>query len=1532
MSHDDEGRLTEEISTLHFFASLPRWILRSRTKFSSFLARTFHLASTGSCPDSAVFPIPAPRLGLFGVQGVSKLNAKCWQRLCRQRVLHVIVMALNYLHRGNRPISPALLGRSPTAVHLAIYRRLRTLLTVCDRPDSHLLPPGRSGQEFIARLVELEHFASAHGAFNPDLYGGSHEEGPSPVLKVGKISEEHSFQSNKEFSAVRPYRSLDADRLKLAGDGKWPLADFLDDELWLPFLEPAVLLHHGEPTWDGPDCSREDRAENLKLAKLWDSKGLLALFAAPHSTGLACRVFNAHKSDTVDRQIGDRRWLNGAERHPKGPSAFLPAGPTIASIWCPTTCKLVGSASDRKDFYHQAKVSRARAATNQLAFAFDPEEFRGSAALSALYDDVGQSFDPVHDGDRYGLKPKTVLLPEDISQVYPAFNSLFQGDHLGVEYALSSHCKMLEDAGLLKDDSWVRRHKIFPRGPSWQGVVIDDFFSISREAAASENSQSRSVQELKVAENAYSEHGVFGSDEKTVRGQENFKAIGAEIFSDKKARDAGAITVGAPAAKRIPMACLSLKLAEMPVISRAIAARAAGNWVSIFMYRRSLCCVLAELFSFGSRAADDDSDVLRLPRKVAEELVLASVFGMIAVADISVSYDEEVYATDASLSKGAFTSAQITPDLSETLWLAGDRKGAYTMLDNPARSQLRALGCDVEDAETLADAPSPQKGLDFSFDAVEICGGSGVLSKALAVEGLNVCMPIDISGSKHCDLKDLRLVEWIFHMISTRRFRSVIVEPVCTTFSPAQHPASRSYSEPLGFDRKNPKTYLGNLLAFRCLAILWFAFRHEVIGLLEQPRLSKMAWLSMWQFLLKLGLSEAVTDSCAFGCIHRKPFRFLGCFLPMHEIAAKCPGGHTHVRIEGKYTKASAMYHPGLAKHLASVIARALRSRLDLDEPSCPRFESVVLNDVLAHAPWKVCSVWDWEKPAHINVLESRSLVALQRHLVLKGGDRRFNALLDSRVAKGAHAKGRSSAWSLRPSLMRSCAYIIADNLHPAYGFAPTRLNTADAPTRERPLPVPSGFSILDFLSDHQIASLHASQFSRATAGWIRLFILVGFCLSPGEGCWICNHHLDSSVGPCLALLPGLSQIYSFGLSTCHSLCLGLFAVLLWFCGWYWLPLNRTPNKFWVCQILVIASVQLSPCADAMPLHPVGSGEADRACRRAGNVLQADRVILPQTRLRRDVLLTAFDTWLAENLGTTLAELIGGRTINFEEVAEAVVSYGKDMYQSGKSYGRFSETINALTTRRPALRRNLGAAWDLAFNWLVDEPHEHHAALPVTILLACVSLSLLWGWLREAAVLALTWTAVLRIGEVFAARRSDLVLPQDAAPGVWFALLKVRLPKTRGRAARHQSSRVDPADIVELLTIAFSRLTPDEMLWPWAPATMRRRFAQLQSALGIVRIDGSEIYNLSSLRPGGATYWLQCTEDAEFVRRKGRWISSKVLEIYLQEASVATHTDQLSFETRSRIEELCSQFSRILKRSKFLKENFIPERAWPQLW
>ena len=169
----DEDRLHETISYKRCLACIPRWILKTRTTFAAFLARTFHIRRSGTCPASTVFPIPAPELGLFDSQVGPRLSARRWSRLCIKRALHVVVMALNYIHSGMTFVLITQLGRRPSPVHLAICDRLRPLLTVCDRPEQFPITPGRSGAEFIARLVELEHFAGSHEAFCPDLYAGS---------------------------------------------------------------------------------------------------------------------------------------------------------------------------------------------------------------------------------------------------------------------------------------------------------------------------------------------------------------------------------------------------------------------------------------------------------------------------------------------------------------------------------------------------------------------------------------------------------------------------------------------------------------------------------------------------------------------------------------------------------------------------------------------------------------------------------------------------------------------------------------------------------------------------------------------------------------------------------------------------------------------------------------------------------------------------------------------------------------------------------------------------------------------------------------------------------------------------------------------------------------------------------------------------------------------------------------------------------------------------------------------------------------
>ena len=60
-------------------------------------------------------------------------------------------------------------------------------------------------------------------------------------------------------------------------------------------------------------------------------------------------------------------------------------------------------------------------------------------------------------------------------------------------------------------------------------------------------------------------------------------------------------------------------------------------------------------------------------------------------------------------------------------------------------------------------------------------------------------------------------------------------------------------------------------------------------------------------------------------------------------------------------------------------------------------------------------------------------------------------------------------------------------------GFAPTRLNTADDPTRDADLRESCDSSCISHLQPNVVQKLHALQVSRPTAGWIRLVLLLGF-------------------------------------------------------------------------------------------------------------------------------------------------------------------------------------------------------------------------------------------------------------------------------------------------------------------------------------------------------------------------------------------------------------------------------------------------------
>ena len=348
-------------------------------------------------------------------------------------------------------------------------------------------------------------------------------------------------------------------------------------------------------------------------------------------------------------------------------------------------------------------------------------------------------------------------------------------------------------------------------------------------------------------------------------------------------------------------------------------------------------------------------------------------------------------------------------------------------------------------------------------------------------------------------------------------------------------------------------------------------------------------------------------------------------------------------------------------------------------------------------------------------------------------------------------------------------------------------------------------------------------------------------------------------------------------------------------------------------------------------MAPENQVERIRAATRANIDLAADRVVRQETRNRRFALISNFRRWLWLEHGVSFRALLDEKPVDAEKVCNWLIRFGRALFESGKSYNHYSETINAVVMMKPILKRQMTHAWSLAFSWLSGEPHEHHPALPVSILLAMMTTALYWGWPYVAAVLGLTWAGVLRIGEVLQATRRDLYLPRDRAPGEDFVLLRIQDPKTRGRSARHQSARVDQIDIVNLLDSVYGSCDSSFKLWPFSGATLRNRFNCLLKALDLPTTKKPQLgrpFELSSLRPGGATWMLNVTENSELVRRRGRWLSHRVMEVYLQEVQVATYLYRLQPHQRQKILNLALAFEPALAVASDFLDNAIPPRTW----
>ena len=493
----------------------------------------------------------------------------------------------------------------------------------------------------------------------------------------------------------------------------------------------------------------------------------------------------------------------------------------------------------------------------------------------------------------------------------------------------------------------------------------------------------------------------------------------------------------------------------------------------------------------------------------------------------------------------------------------------------------------------------------------------------------------------------------------------------------------------------------------------------------------------------------------------------------------------------------------------------------------------------------------------------------------------------------------------MRLVLEKISAVCLAYGIYAPGRFAPTRMNSADHPTRDSEIPAELVGLLLHLLPRHLVGALASiSGLKRWSSNWARLALLLNPIILDFVAFKASSRiHASNVVGPSDWTLDFDSSLGFPGEGPAIYLADRLALLLLCCSGWG--------------SLSKVSAVSFS------------HGDRVRKAARQGIQLEGGRKVTEATSFTREALLTRFSQWLAGN-EISLESMIQAKPVDVEAVNEWLVNYGKWLFSEGKPFFHFSETINAVVASRPSLRRSMQLAWDLAFMWGSHEPPEHHQAMPAQVLIALVCVAWTWGWKVEAAILALSWGALLRIGEVLQAYRSDLVLPEDVGNTVSYALLRILEPKTRFRTARHQAGKLEQADLVQIVTIGFRSLDRHQKLWAWSGQTLRNRFEKLLKRLHLPTLPHQtpKPLSLASLRPGGATWLIGETESPETVRRKGRWQSFRTMDIYLQEVSATTYLNDISAEAKDVILQAYHLFPSMLIQVLKFDRCCIPEATW----
>ncbi|CAE7269931.1 unnamed protein product, partial [Symbiodinium necroappetens] len=760
--------------------------------------------------------------------------------------------------------------------------------------------------------------------------------------------------------------------------------------------------------------------------------------------------------------------------------------------------------------------------------------------------------------------------------------------------------------------------------------------------------------------------------------------------------------VGAPRHRTGVLMYLTCQLVFRGTATSALLASIIGLWIHVLMFRRPALCILSAAFVDAGHLPRDA--VFPLSRQTLNELAALVVLGPVLQADLRVEYTPFLYAMDASPSGAGICRAPVPQHVIAELWRHTEQKGYYSKLESPAAALLREQGLEPT-------APSEMPKLGFCAETLFPRPlQEGILFDVLEVfSGSKVWTRahVQLGMSAHPGIDIAEPPPFSSDLGDKTVFQEVLALVLRRVVGEFHFgPPCRTFGT-LRRPRLRSKTRLARRTAFLCSLILRMGGSY-----FGRSRSDALLQLLFWFALHETYAVVTQQALMAAGSLQAKRGA-----LEIIPLSIKCACLEEFGWIVPSHNGESD-----------ESLAVGPTSRAFFDDPEW-------VGELADSLPFEEIVRYRFIRQGHINIQEARARKTWLKHLCRFFRRSRTVGLIDSRVLLGASAKGRSSSAALSHVQRTELPFVLGGGLYTGGLHIYSSKNRADGPSRDRPPEAPTKALPVWYEAlcrrDYSLFDVYlASQgVPKLASRWLRLLLLLGGDIerNPGPATGVFG-----ATGRRSARLPRQPQP-QVSVQSARAAALSGSA-------------SST------------SSATQAPAAAARGASLPPGRHACAPARPARGPLDLQSGFAASTRQKMTKSLEAFRCWLLDEFGLSLQQVLSSQ----RSAALALRAYGLALFEGGFPRYLLVYAITAVQDLCPEFRSHLTPAWQIDKKWQLAEPGSCRPVISRPVLLAALSLALLWGWADWAAVTLLGFLCMLHPNEFIVLSRGDLVLPVDA--------------------------------------------------------------------------------------------------------------------------------------------------------------------------